>query len=254
MAVHNSESTVAAALRSMLDQTRPPDEIVIIDDGSTDGTTRILEQFRSHDILRIVRLSKNRGVAYACNAGLDVCSGEWVARLDADDWWDGNHLETLEALLATTGLNNALIATRARYWGADNRLIGISHGPLNRSALRCFMMHDNPFVHSAVIFHRETALQAGGYPTDTQWEDYGLWIALANHGDALIVDTTTVNYRTHPDSLSSIDKPISLQGRLEMQRRAWRLFRRQCPLAGTIALAATWTRVKLATARYKCSA
>lgn len=249
MAVYNAQATVAVALRSILAQTRQADEIIIVDDGSTDDTGRILREFSGQHGLRVVTLTENRGFSAAINAGLSECRCAWIARLDADDWWDRNHLQTLEDSMATAPENSSLIATRARYWNDESHQIGESRAPLDADALRCFMMQDNPFVHSAVMFRLEAARQVGGYPNGVRWEDYGLWIALMSTYNALILDATTVNCRKRTGSLSSVSKLIALQGRLNMQRRAWRQFRRWCPLTGAIGLAITWSRVSFAAAR-----
>ena len=237
-------------MHSILAQTRPADEIIIVDDGSTDNTGRILQDFsgRRHG-LRVVTLTENTGVSAATNAGLRECRGAWIAKLDADDWGDRNHLETLESSVATATENCSLVATRARYWNDECRKIGESRGPLDGNALRCFMMHDNPFVHSAVMFRLEAARQVGGYPNGVRWDDYGLWVALMSTDNALILDATTVNYRKRTGSLSSVSKLLALQDRLKMQRRAWRQFRRCCPVSGSIGIAITWSRVYFAAAR-----
>lgn len=236
-------------MRSILAQTRKADEIIIVDDGSTDGTGRILQDFSRGHNLRVITLAENRGVAAAINAGLDECHGMWIARLDADDWWEMNHLETLEDALATAAEDSSLVATRARYWDEENHQAGESRGRLAGDALRCLMMHDNPFVHSAVMFRREAARQAGGYPYDVRWEDYGLWIALMSTRNARILGATTVNCRKRAGSLSAVSKLSALQSRLEMQRRAWRHFRRCCPVRGSVALGITRVRVFFATVR-----
>jgi len=251
MAVYNAHATVAVALRSILAQTRPADEIFIVDDGSTDGTGLILQEFSGQHGLRVVTVTENSGVSVAITAGLRECRGAWIAKLDADDWWDRNHLETLENSLATAAENSSLVATRARYWNEQNHQIGESRGPLDGDSLRCFMMDDHPFVHSAVMFRFGAARQVGGYPNGVRWEDYGLWIALMGTDNALILDAITVNCRKRTGSLSSVSKLLALQSRLEMQRRAWRQFRRWCPVTGSVRLAVTWIRVSFAVARLR---
>ena len=253
MAVYNAQATIALALRSILEQTRQADQIVVVNDGSTDDTARILQEYSCQHGFRVLTLTKNRGFSSAINTGLRECRCAWIARLDADDWWDSNHLETLERSIAAATENSSLVATRARYWNEEGHLIGDSRGPLLGDALRCFMMRDNPFVHSAVMFHREAACRVGGYPIDVRWEDYELWIALMRSGNALILDATTVNCRKRAGSLSSVSKLLALQARLRMQQQAWRQFRRCCPLTGGIGLLVTWSRVSFAAVRRRLS-
>ncbi len=87
---YNRSGQLPAAVRSVLEQTAPPDEIVIVDDGSTDGSAAVAESF--DDPVRVIRQA-NRGAAAAQNRGLTECRGEWVAFLDSDDVWAPDKLE-----------------------------------------------------------------------------------------------------------------------------------------------------------------
>lgn len=82
--VYNAEAYIAEALDSILGQTHPPREIIVIDDGSTDGTQEVVSQYRNAVIcLR----QENRGPAAARNTGLERATGRLIAFLDADDLW-----------------------------------------------------------------------------------------------------------------------------------------------------------------------
>jgi glycosyltransferase involved in cell wall biosynthesis len=86
MPVWNGERYLAAALDSVLGQTRPPDEMIVVDDGSTDGTRAILDGYRDRygDTVRVVHL-EHHGVSRALNSGIEVCTGDLVTFCDADD-------------------------------------------------------------------------------------------------------------------------------------------------------------------------
>jgi len=98
MPVYNGELHVAEAIESVLGQTQPPDELVVVDDGSTDGTPQILDRYGS----RIVRLRQSHaGAAAAVNRGLGVATGDVLGFQDADDIWCrdklSRQLESLDA-------------------------------------------------------------------------------------------------------------------------------------------------------------
>jgi glycosyltransferase involved in cell wall biosynthesis len=82
--VHDGERYVAAAIDSALGQTRPPEEVIVVDDGSADRTPEVLGRYG--DRLTVVR-QENRGVSSAVNRGLRAASGDYVAFLDGDDIW-----------------------------------------------------------------------------------------------------------------------------------------------------------------------
>lgn len=97
IAAYNAETYVAEAVESVLGQTRRPDEVIVVDDGSTDRTPQVLAGFGD----RIVRLSQpNRGQAVAVNRALAHAAGDALAFCDADDLWKPRKLEWQEAVLA----------------------------------------------------------------------------------------------------------------------------------------------------------
>lgn len=96
IAAYNAEAYVAEALDSVLSQTRPPDEVIVIDDGSDDRTSAALERFGS----RIICLSQpNRGQAAALNSAIATATGDLLGFCDADDLWTPRKLELQIALI-----------------------------------------------------------------------------------------------------------------------------------------------------------
>jgi succinoglycan biosynthesis protein ExoO len=93
---YNAESFLARAVRSALEQTVSPLEVIIIDDGSTDGTVEVARALESDDPrVRLIALGKNGGPSTARNAGFAAAKGEWIAVLDADDAYLPERLEHL---------------------------------------------------------------------------------------------------------------------------------------------------------------
>jgi glycosyltransferase involved in cell wall biosynthesis len=96
IAAYNSEAYIVEAIESVLGQTLPPSEVIVIDDGSTDGTSGILARFGD----RITALTQtNSGQAVAVNKGLAMARGELIGFCDADDLWTSRKLEMQLALL-----------------------------------------------------------------------------------------------------------------------------------------------------------
>jgi Glycosyl transferase family 2 len=99
--VYDREHVIGRALDSVLSQRRRPDEILVIDDGSTDGTTEVVRSYG--DTVRLLE-RPHRGVSVARNVGVNEATSAFVAFLDSDDFWEPDHLERMtEAIAATAG-------------------------------------------------------------------------------------------------------------------------------------------------------
>ena len=104
---YNAGKYVGRAIESVLAQTRKADEIIVVDDGSTDDTAEVVERFG--DAVRFIR-QENAGASFARNTGIEAATSDWIAFLDADDEWLPNklklqteHLERNPNLVWTTG-------------------------------------------------------------------------------------------------------------------------------------------------------
>jgi len=92
----NKKDTIIKALESIFNQTVQPLEIIVVNDGSTDGSVELVEQVK-HPLTRLIN-QKNAGVSIARNRGINEAKGDWIAFLDADDFWDNDFLETINKL------------------------------------------------------------------------------------------------------------------------------------------------------------
>jgi glycosyltransferase involved in cell wall biosynthesis len=116
MAVYNGEAYVAEAIDSVLDQSRPPDEFIVVDDGSTDGTSKILDRYSD----RIVRLSQeNSGQTAALNRAIARASGDLLAFQDADDIWCERKLERQVAALIGNPDTDAVFGLMRQFVSPD---------------------------------------------------------------------------------------------------------------------------------------
>jgi glycosyltransferase involved in cell wall biosynthesis len=96
--LYNKAAEIERTLRSVLAQTLSPLEIIVVDDGSTDGSAAIVERVGGERV-RLVH-QQNRGVSAARNRGIELSRGEYVAFLDGDDRWNPDYLQTLAAFIA----------------------------------------------------------------------------------------------------------------------------------------------------------
>ena len=95
MPAYNSEKYIGKSIESVLAQDYEKFELIIVDDGSQDGTKRIAEQYAKSDVRIKLLEQANQGVSVARNKGLDTATGEYVAFLDSDDLWDADNLSVI---------------------------------------------------------------------------------------------------------------------------------------------------------------
>jgi glycosyltransferase involved in cell wall biosynthesis len=194
---YNGAQWVSDAVRSVLAQTRPAHEVIVIDDGSTDDTLQRLAQFGS----RITVVSQpNQGVSAARNHGLAIATGDYIALLDADDLW---HPCKLELQLAAFTNNPGMGVLATRTWNADHAPmpvtaeLSLTRVPLNRLCIR------NYLTNSSVMMRREVAGAVGLFDTTLQGpEDHDYWIRAAERTEIGILEQPLTGYREVQGSLS----------------------------------------------------
>lgn len=178
--VHNAARTVAAALDSALAQTFTDFEIIAIDNRSTDASREVLARYA--DRVKVFEEPK-RGPSAARNCGVLASSGEYLAFLDADDWWRPTMLErTVEVLdrdpeCALVYTDLALADSTGREQMAS--LAGDSNPPTVDDMLKTLW----PILPSGVLIRRRAFDLAGGFPEDLiAFEDVYLWLRVREHG------------------------------------------------------------------------
>ena len=187
--LYNKARHIRETLDSVIAQTHPPFEVIVVDDGSTDGGGDIAEEYFSHNV-RVVR-QDNKGVSEARNLGVALAAGDYVAFLDADDTWSVHFLQELDKL-ATENPDLPMLATGYQYKiGAnDYHQPKIRFGKrsiervLRTRRLRDYFAvasrGDLPFCASSVAIKRLFLAENGGFPTgEPMGEDQCLWSRVA---------------------------------------------------------------------------
>ena len=203
--VHNGRPLLPDALQSILRQTHRNLEVIVVDDGSTDGSGEWVAQ-REDARIRLVRMETPSGVAGALNAGLAAARGEWVARMDADDISLPRRLEKQVSYLRQHPEVVAL-GTRVRYFGGPAGMTDLR--PVTAPVCMAYLAFGTPFVHPTVMMRRR-ALTDGGlrYRADyTRSEDYDLWIRLAAMGRLANLPEVLLRYRLHAQSVTTQHGP-----------------------------------------------
>lgn len=171
----NRKAQLALALASAISQTVKPYEIVVVDDGSTDDTPEMLNEFaRLHADMRILIIrQENRGPSSARNSGIKAASGYFIAFLDDDDIWHPEKLERQLAILdAVPELALLGCATDTLKLAKGLRLVNVGEWSL---------LFRNWFITPGVVARRDILMASGGFPEDMHHcEDYALWLRVAS--------------------------------------------------------------------------
>ena len=200
MPVHNGEEHVELAVRSILEQTFGDFELILFDDGSSDGTLQILKRLQQLDG-RIRLISReNRGLVSTLNEGIDLARGVWIARMDSDDISKINRFERQLDWLHKSGAD--ICGSWAQNFGSvDHRIL---QHPSSMEAIRVALLFGAPLVHPSVMMKREWAVKLRYDPDWETCEDYDLWERAIAAG-ALITNVPEVllDYRQHAAQVSA---------------------------------------------------
>jgi glycosyltransferase involved in cell wall biosynthesis len=208
--VYNGEPFLAETIQSVLTQTFPDFELLVVDDCSTDRSASLVRQFADPRI-RLVHNDRNRGRSYTRNRGLMLARGEYVAVLDADDVCEPLRLEETVAYLDAHP-KVAAVGSAATIVDSAGRALFVLRPPAASDAVRARLFTVNCFIHSSVSFRRKLVLAAGGYDEQLQQaEDYELFMRLSAKHQLANLDIALVRYRVHDSQVS--------QRELKEQRR-----------------------------------
>jgi GT2 family glycosyltransferase len=199
--VYNRERTIRRAIDSVLAQSYPPAEIIVVDDCSTDATPDILASYGSR--IRHIRLARNSGPSAARNTGIRAAESGWVAFLDSDDCWERHKLRRQVEFSRKYPFYQ--IFQSDEKWIRNGRRVNPRKHHLKpegwiweRSLHRCLV---SP---SAVIARRSLLLGFGGFDEEMPaCEDYDLWLRISRYYPVgLEPSKSVVKYGGHEDQLS----------------------------------------------------
>ncbi|MES2329010.1 MAG: glycosyltransferase [Bacteroidota bacterium] len=205
MPAYNAEKYIHEAIRSVLDQSFTNFELVIVNDGSTDGTENVIRSFSDERIVLVNR--ENGGVSAALNTGLQNARGKYVARFDSDDICYADRLAVQFAFMESDPAY-VLCGSDVDYITEEGTFIYHHHcfAYNNEDVVEKFYFYC-PFIHSSVIFKRQEVLDAGGYNILAHtFEDYFLWVQLIAKGKVANLPRSLIKVRLNPGSVTIDEK------------------------------------------------
>ena len=187
--IYNNASTLDRAVDSILSQTIADLEVLLIDDGSGDGSVEVARRAAARDArVRVLPLPRNVGIAHSLNEGLRTARAAFVAIQDADDYSAPERLETQVAVLAARP-EVAVVGSRMHEVDAA----GAPLQPRTRFAsgdVNSVLMAYNPIPNSSACLRRDAVLALGGYDARYRYApEYDLWLRLAERWAIVALDT-----------------------------------------------------------------
>jgi len=195
---YNAENYIKESVDSAITQTYKNIEIIVVNDGSTDSTPNILNQYGKK--IRVIHQS-NRGRSAANNTGILKANGEWIAFLDADDTWLENKVSNqMEACRNYSISHSDSICVGEKL---EKEIIRSTISPLHSGKVLKKLLVENFITKSTVMVKREVLQKYGGF--DESYEcviDWPLWLKICYDNELGYLSKALVRYRVHPESVS----------------------------------------------------
>lgn len=213
MSVYNGEKYLRKAIESILNQTYGNFEFLIINDGSTDSSAKIVHSYQDSRI-HFINNHKNIGLTKSLNKGLALAKGEYIARQDADDI---SNLKRFEKQVNYLERNSevVLLGTQARIInskGFVSKIPNFRKLPTNEISIRWYCMINNPFIHSSIMIRRKIIWgEYGGYNNSfITSQDYELWSRIVYTHVCRNLKESLVDFRWHRKNISSNYTPENM--------------------------------------------
>lgn len=199
--VYNCAKYIATAIESVLSQKYTDYELLIIDDGSTDNTAEIISNIKDSRII-FLKNSKNRGIVYTLNKGLDLAKGKYIVRMDGDDIVLGNRLEAQIDFLKNNP-DFGIVGGWYQVINAEGKTIDTVEGVTDYRNAQLSLLFRNQFTHSAVTMRTDLAKQLKYDPEFQYCEDYDLWVRFAEVSKVANLPLYFVKYRWYSENSCS---------------------------------------------------
>ena len=190
------------------------DEIIVINDHSSDGTGDFLRSWAADDHRVRVIDNSGSGLVNALNLGLLSAQHSWVARLDVDDIYLPSRISR-----QTSAITSKSVAIFSDYslWTSSGKTLGTIPSGVDSDVVAISLLKSQRTPHPSALFSKSHVLEVGGYRTlDFPAEDLSLWLRLASVGELISIPEAVLNYQISPNSVTSLNQEKMIQKRLDL--------------------------------------
>ncbi len=226
---YNQRQFICKAIDSVLAQTLKPWEIIVVDDGSKDGSEELVRREVGEQVR--YRYQANRGISNSRNTGIQMCTGDWIAFLDSDDYWMPEKLK-LQAEAIHSNPNVTMVVCHGVECSPDGVVLDELRlpQPLTREVVRLRLLCRCTFTTSSVLIRRDALIQAGGFPEDLMFgEDWVAFAHVAAAGEVVAVHQSLFHKTQLREGLSSQPELAFRDGLVALRRCKWILASRTWP-------------------------
>lgn len=206
MPAFNAEKYLKESVDSILNQTYKNWELLIINDGSSDNTEKLISEYVAQDS-RIFGLENegNKGLVFTRNKGLQAAKGKYVANLDSDDIAYPNRLN-LQINYLEENPNVVLLGSSCELIDEKGNHLGFEKREIGQNQIKSVLVFSNYFINSTVVIRREKLENLSYADNYAPAEDYQLVTQLKDSGELVNLEEVLVKYRLHGNNISTINK------------------------------------------------
>ena len=208
---YNAEGTIGEAIKSIIDQTYKDWELLVIDDGSTDNTKAVIQSFEDPRI-KYIENEGNKKLIYTLNRGLEMATGKYIARMDADDISKPDRFQKQVDFME--GNPECIVCGTFIQMFKDSENIGKPVGIFGDDAvLKEYLYRDSCFAHPSVMMRTDCIKKTGiHYNTEClHVEDYKFWIDLVPYGSFYNIPEALLRYRVDDNQVSRKFRDIQVR-------------------------------------------
>ena len=199
---YNAELYIENCINSVLGQTYRNLELIIVDDGSTDNTVQIINNFNDNRI-KVYRNETNCGITASLNKALALSKGKYIARIDADDMMDPERVSKQVQFLEESKNSQIMLVGSHHYIiNKDGILVSFKQYPILDHEIRSLYAFQNPFSHPTTMMRAHIVKQIGYSDQYPHVEDYHLWGQILRQYKAANIPEYLTYYRVHEQNTS----------------------------------------------------